>query len=74
MNKDNFNSDIFHSNHPKSLENIYCDVMRDNMRRLNPDKTDKELGIDKPFANENSYIIFYDLFNFVKKIFKKIFS
>ena len=52
---------------------MYCDAMRDNIRRCNPGKTDEELGIDKPFMNENSYIIFYDLFNFIKKIFKKIF-
>lgn len=72
--KNNFNDNVFNNNHPKTLENMYCDAMRNNIRRCNPGKSDEELGIDKPFMNENSYIIFYDLFNFIKKIFKKIFK
>ena len=46
--KNNFNDNVFNNNHPKTLENMYCDAMRDNIRRCNPGKTDEELGIDKP--------------------------
>ena len=43
----------FNNNAPKSLENIRCDIIRDNMRMVHPDKSDKELGIDRPFFHEN---------------------
>lgn len=62
------------NNAPKSLENIRCDIIRDNMRMVHPDKSDKELGIDKPFFHENVYTVYqksiYGIFNFVKRIFK----
>ena len=57
---------------PKSLTHIQYDIMRDNMRKINPDKSDKELGIDKPFFQEMCLIVFVDTLRGFLKPLKKL--
>ena len=64
-----------YDNAPKSLAHIQYDIMRDNIRKRNPDKSDKELGIDKPFFQEMCHIVFVDtircFFNSLKQFFSR---
>lgn len=61
-----------HDNAPKSLAHIQYDIIRDNIRRRNPDKSDKELGIDKPFFQEMCLIIFVNTLRGFLKPLKKL--
>ena len=51
--------------------NFFSGLYRDSMRRLNPDKSDEELGIDKPFFNEVCSNGATDLFYKIAHLFKK---